>query len=297
MKNSFNATDIFLLFIVLFVCSTYIDIDKPVKKSKLIESDYRLFQGTPAWPMARAAHFGDLKSVEAILNENPELSNIQDSVYGNTVLMLSIIHRDKKLFKLLLDHGANVNIHNTKKGNGASPITLACSYPKDDCYFVRELIEHGADVNDTTHSYPYASVSPLFNATSWGNLKTIKYLISQGADINYRNRFGDTPLGNSLSSNEYEAALVLLINGADFISPIYYTIDNKGKNTIPVSIGTSLRNATVTLNSNKHKKKRKVIEFLRSRGYDYDTVPIPEHILERIKQKYPDSWEDYIQKY
>ena len=297
MKNSFNATDIFLLFIVLFVCSTYIDIDKPVKKSKLIESDYRLFQGTPTWPMARAAHFGDLKSVEAILNENPELSNIQDSVYGNTVLMLSIIHRDKKLFKLLLDHRANVNIHNTIKQTGDSPITLACSYPKDDCYFIRELIEHGANVNDTTHCYPYASVSPLLKAASEGNIKMVKYLLSQGADINYRNRFGDTPLGYSLISSNYNTTLVLLGNGADFFNPPFYTVDKKGNKTIPLSIGTLLRIDTVTLNSNNHKKKRKIIEFLRSRGYDYDTVPIPEHILERIKQKYPDSWEDYIQKY
>lgn len=60
------------------------------------------------------------------MSASPQLANIPDSVYGNTMLMMAIINQDYDLFKLLIDNGANFNYHNTY--DGSSPIIEACSY-------------------------------------------------------------------------------------------------------------------------------------------------------------------------
>lgn len=112
------------------------------------------------------------------------------------MLMMAIINQDYDLFKLLIDNGANFNYHNTY--NGHSPIIEACSYREYDSKFVKDLVAKGANVNDTTDNAPYAQSSPLMEAAGCGNSSIVEYLIKEGANINYRNNFGTTPLGESI---------------------------------------------------------------------------------------------------
>lgn len=66
---------------------------------------------------------------------------------------------------------------------------------EEDCYtdteFTRAvfLIENGADVNGKA-----LRGTPIFHAIGWGNLKSVKLLLDNGADVNIRNQEGDMPL-------------------------------------------------------------------------------------------------------
>jgi hypothetical protein len=51
------------------------------------------------------------------------------------------------------------------------------------------------------------------------------------------------------------------------------------------------------LGSQKHKDKMKVKTFLRERGIDCKNSPIPDHLLKEIQEKYPNSWQEYLEKY
>ena len=53
----------FIIVVILFSTSCS-NIDHPVDKTKLYYYDYRLFQGTPVWPLAKAAHYEDMASVK-----------------------------------------------------------------------------------------------------------------------------------------------------------------------------------------------------------------------------------------
>ncbi len=283
------------IFVVILLFASCSNIDKLKDKSKLTPGDYRLFQETPVWPLAKAAYDKDLSSIKMILSKNPELANVQDSIYGNTILMMAIINQDYKLFELLIDNGANVNYHNTY--GGQSPLIEACSYKQYDSKFAKELVARGANVNDTTNITSQAQLSPLMAAARSGNTTVVEFLIKNGADINYKNKLGSTSLGEAILTQKYDVALILLNNGADFSSPIYNGLDEYGKSTVPINLLTALRNAMIETGTSKYYQKQEIIKFLNKRGVNYDTVPIPDYVIDRAKEKYPSTWQEYLLRY
>jgi len=73
--------------------------------------------------------------------------------------------------------------------NGTTPLFLAVTCP-DNIGIVRFLVSNGADVNAET---PGGS-TPLHNAAG---VEIARFLVSKGADINAMNRLRDTPLDNA----------------------------------------------------------------------------------------------------
>ncbi len=51
------------------------------------------------------------------------------------------------------------------------------------------------------------------------------------------------------------------------------------------------------IGSIEHSEKMEVVDFLQKHGIDYRNTPIPEFTLQRIKELYPNSWQEYIEKY
>ena len=278
-------------FMTIVSCS---NIDQYTDKKKLSPNDYRLYQGTIVWPLARAAHNGNLELIKNILANNPKLANVKDSIFGNTMLMMSVMNQDLDLFNALIDNGAIVNYHNTF--GGETPLIEACSYKQYDSNFAKKLVENGADINDTTCS-TNIHISPLMAAAKCGNTSIAKYLIERGANINYRNNFGSTALGEAMLTQKYDIVLLLLAHGADFTSPIYNGLDEYGKSTLPVYLLDALRDAMIEIGTAQYNEKRMIIKFLKSRGFDYNTVPIPNYVIKRAKDIYPSTWQDYLRMY
>ena len=103
-----KAMIILLVFsCLLFSCSNN-SREKSVDSSELSNIDYRLFQNTPAWELAKAVQEEDMDNFDKIISENPQIINYQESKYGNTLLMLTIINQQLKPFKALLKKGAAV---------------------------------------------------------------------------------------------------------------------------------------------------------------------------------------------
>ncbi len=106
--NQGKIAFIFIILIaiacLLFSCSD-LSREKIVDKSELTGRDYRLFQNTPAWELAKAVEDENTKKIDKIVSENPEIINYQESKYGNTLLMLTIMNQQLKPFKALLKEG------------------------------------------------------------------------------------------------------------------------------------------------------------------------------------------------
>mgnify|MGYP002994294356 FL=1 len=260
---------------LLFSCSD-LSREKIVDKSELTGRDYRLFQNTPAWELAKAVEDENTKKIDKIVSENPEIINYQESKYGNTLLMLTIMNQQLKPFKALLKRGADVNIHNTF--DGTSSLIKACSSKFYNITFVKMLIEYGADVNDVEigerRKENGTRLTPLIAASRTGRLDLVRFLVSKGADVNYQNEFGQSALSKSVMVDEYKVAYYLLQNGADYNRPIYYRFDNsvpiekrdpkdKGK---PMYLWDVLKEDLSEFGTSEYKYKMLIIDFLKSKG-------------------------------
>jgi len=278
-----------------------------VDKSGLTGRDYRLFQNTPAWDLAKAVEDEDVNEIDKILKENPGLVNYQEPKYGNTLLMLTVTNQQMASFRALLERNADVNIHDNY--DGASALIDACELKEYDIKYAQMLIEHGADVNDVETGKRREGNStrftPLLRASRSGILSLVKLLISKGAKINYRNEFGVSALSASVMQKEYEVALYLLQNGADYKQPIFYRPDY----TIPSELHDPnekgeamylwdvLREDFTDLETDRHKYKMQIVDFLMANGIDYRAMPIPDYIREKAQKKYPETWQEYLDKY
>lgn len=276
--NQGKIAFIFIILIaiacLLFSCSD-LSREKIVDKSELTGRDYRLFQNTPAWELAKAVEDENTKKIDKIVSENPEIINYQESKYGNTLLMLTIMNQQLKPFKALLKRGADVNIHNTF--DGTSSLIKACSSKFYNITFAKMLIEYGADVNDVEigerRKENGTRLTPLIAASRTGRLDLVRFLVSKGADVNYQNEFGQSALSKSVMVDEYKVAYYLLQNGADYNRPIYYRFDNsvpiekrdpkdKGK---PMYLWDVLKEDLSEFGTSEYKYKMLIIDFLKSK--------------------------------
>jgi len=260
-----------ILLCMMFVSCDYIfDLDV-LTPNELIEDDYRLFKNTPAWELAKATRAGNADKMNAIIKENPDIINYQEPKYGQTLLMITVLRQQYKPFKVLLDNNADVNIHNNF--NESSALAYAVSMPWFSKKFVDALVQKGANVNVKGNKVVW---TPLIRAVTSKRIDFVECLISKGADVNYYGENGNSAFSYAIILHEYEIALLLLQNGADYMRPLYYkpsTIPielrdslDKGK---PVYLDAYLKSSDVTSFESEYKYKMKIIEFLKERGEDY----------------------------
>lgn len=72
---------------------------------------------------------------------------------------------------------------------------------------IKELIAEGGDVS--------AVMGPLIGASEAGHRHIVEFLIASGANVNGRNRFGETPLMVAASYGHADVVRYLLDQGAD----------------------------------------------------------------------------------
>lgn len=287
------------IILILTLCSSCMDRESYVEKSTLQPNDYRLFQGTKIWELAKKVQDNDVRGISLALEDHRDFIDLQDSIYGNTLLMLSIINQQYDSFKAIVDAGSNVNIHNLY--NDAFPLLEASAYRQNDPRSVQYLIEHGALVNDTMNVTErgkiFATTTPLMAAAKCGNLSVVKILLDYGANIDFSNNIGDTALGETLKTNKFHITYYLLERGANYRKIVYMGLDEYGKRNVPINISTALRYSMPELHTVEHREKMKVIAFLKAKGINYDSVPIPKSVVNRAKEVYPNSWNNYLEQY
>lgn len=251
-------------FSVFLLHCTKIDREAKVDKSKLLASDYRIYQDTPVWGLAKAVWDDNPKKVEQEFKKNPKLINYQDSLYGKTLLHLSIYNGQYKAFKELLKLGANPNISDSL--HCTSPIIQACSDFEDKTKYVEELIKYGANVNyvecNEGKEDQKTNRTPL--SSSVGNLKLVKLLIKNGAKLDVK-RGSDTgsAFTASIQGRYYDVALYLLEQGARCDIPFYPKYKN-GKETGEYVYIKDIISSGGTIHASK--QYNKIVEILKNRG-------------------------------
>ena len=286
--------------ILLFCLTSCYNQEKPVDKSKLMGNDYRLFQSTPAWTLAKAVEAGDVKKIKEELHQKKVSIDYQESRFGQTLLMLAIFNNEFDTAKTLLELGANANLHATFKGETSVIVAAGNADPK----YLKLVLEYKGDPNsiENVFSGPKKRINSERNSVltacissrKSNVLEKVKLLVAAGADIHFTKKgIIQTAFGQALMSEKMDVALYLIEKGADYTKPITPTAIEGAD----VTVLYLLRCSIIDLDSEQYKKKMELVAFLKSRGLDYDKEPIDDADIERMKNMYPDNWQEYVKRY
>lgn len=284
-----------IILIVLFVVVSC-NKEEKVNKRHLLGNDFRLFQDTPVWNLAKAVDDENLSLIKEEINFKKANPNYKESKFGSTLLMLAIKNNKYKSVNLLLILGADPNLEDSYTGETA----MICASKNKDINYLKLLLKYKGNPNSKenvqTKKGDQARKTALTSAISYfddTSLEKVKLLINAGADLNYYNEgHTDLPLGLSLTLDKMDVALYLIQKGANYNLPM--SKDTKGQN---VYILKALRQCVFDLESTEFQQKKQIIRYLKSKGLDYSNEPIPEKTLKKIKKKYPSNWVEYVERY
>lgn len=286
---------------LIIVCSLFLltncyNQETIVDKNTLLGYDYRLFQSTPAWTLAKAVQEQDIVKIKEEVLKNKVPVNYKETRFGSTLLFLAIFNGQYESAQTLLELGANPNLADTYQGT--TPIIQAAS--NEDPKYLALLLKYKGNPNSSENAPEMEGNTTrntaLIKAISFeeeSSLKKVRMLIDAGANVNSDNQ-GRTnlPLSLAIMLGKMQIVLCLLENNADY-SRAMFSIDDEHK----VYILEALRKCQFDLGSEKHKQKLQVIAFLKSKGLDYNKEPIPDDVLENIKKNHPNDWEKYAREY
>jgi ankyrin repeat protein len=226
-------------------------------------SDY--FEAKPQIALAEAAAKGNTDKISQLLAERADV-NAQGKE-GMTALIWSILHQNKDGFQYLLEHGANPNLQMTESTltddgitDGNSAMSLAAMH--EDIWYLSQVLKHGGNPNLVN---PIKGVTPIFESIQLYDayhlrLEHVKMLIAAGANLNFQEKNGKTPLFWAAIANRYDIVYLMLKAGAD---PM---IENKWGQTILSEIREDSTDPSHPL----YQWRAKVIEFLKAKGVDVE---------------------------
>ena len=148
---------------------------------------------------------GDVNDVKKYLRERPEMTDWLHRS-GDTALHLAAERGHIDMVRLLLTHGAEVDIFNDIQ---ATP--LMCAVENGQLEVVRELLSNGADARLQDNR----GFTPLHVAAKRGYIGIVLLLLEQGAEVDIRSDFQSTPLMGAVEKAQVEVVRELLSNGAD----------------------------------------------------------------------------------
>ncbi len=291
-----------LLLLLTLLFSACEDIDK----STLRGNDYRLFQGTQVWDLAKAVENEDTGKIKKIIIEDKVDVNCQEVIFGQTLLMLAVQNKQYNECKVLLELGADPNKHSNYDGRSAIIYSAGITdFKNENASFLQLMLAYKGNPNDEETGERRVGNStrqtPLLLAISdvsetQSPIKKVKMLVEVGANINYKNEFNAFPLAEALLFKHYDVVLYLLQKGADY-SLMIFDRANFYEGGEKIYIVGLLREDLQPLHSKKYLEKMAVVDFLKNKGVDYRDAPVPEFVLKKIKEDYPNNWKKYLEKY
>jgi ankyrin repeat protein len=241
-------------------------VESCLKKKADVNAQVKVGRFKDTTALIMAATEGHLKVVQLLLNKKADLkladkrgrTALSSAVTGNHLKivkallekgadanatwmgmsMLSLAVRGKvEMIELLLDKGADIN---TKNDQGQSAFDIAV--PNNNYDVIKLLIDRKAKIDVSAALVQAVSASPP-------SAKIIELFISQGADVNHKDKYGAPLLVKAANRNSAEVIALLLKKGAD----INATDKDYGRTALFVASGFGHAEVVKVLIKNKAK--------------------------------------------
>lgn len=133
--------------------------------------------------------------------------------HHSTLLHLASRGRNLGAVRLLLEHGANVDVRNDKGWTPLYQLVMVISpiLFDVDLEIIRCLLEHGADVD----AHENKQWTPLHLTSSRGHDAATQVLLEHGASVHARNNKGKTAFQLASSKGHLEIARLLSSHAPD----------------------------------------------------------------------------------
>ena len=201
--------------------------------------------------LAEAGASGSNDTIDLLLSTGVNINTHGKD--GVTPLIWAFVKQNKSGFEHLLKNGANPNFQMT---DGTSVVSYAAMHK--DVWYITEVLNFGGNPNLENQIRSFTPICYSINSSNAlsPRLEQVKILIQAGANLNWKNRDGDTPLTLAAIGNQYQMVYLMLKAGAD------PTIKDNSDNTIVSVIGLIRTDP----NSETYLWRTKVIEFLKDKG-------------------------------
>ena len=306
MWCKFFYTVLFFFSLQLFSCR-----DIPVSKDSLLGDDFRLFQGTVAWDLAKAVEDQNVTEIKRQVLSLKVPVDYKEEKFGETLLMIAVWTNKLRSVKALLQLGANPNEPNdTLRNFGRNAVLFASESKIPSPEILQLLLDYGGNPNsiecgkqkDNLGNWIPARDFAL-NAAVFTGFEKVKILVEAGADVNLQTEFTvPGAMHAAIIYSRMDVLLYLLEHGADYRRK-FERIDwgNPEHRSFYVDILYELRFCIYPLDSKEYKDKLKVIDFLRKRGLNYWKSPLPDNAIAVIKRdirpKDEQELKEYLKRY
>lgn len=254
--------------------------------------DENRFKGTKAECLAVAVAHNDIPKVFKILRKESTIVNFQESQNGYSVLYDAIQYGNPDVVLALLDFGADPNIYDHYPERHGTPLIYACEFSSPK--ILELLLKAGGDpnkyemvINKENQGYFLYPRSPLYYACQ-NSYDKVRLLLDYGAT-------------EDLCRPNYLAVQEAITQGnMDITFLLLHILEENGKLeevNKEINICECLRSSICDPYGIQYKYKRQIIVWLKERGMDYSETPIHPFVLNRIKRKYPNNWEDVLEIY
>jgi truncated hemoglobin YjbI len=156
-----------------------------------------------------------LAYAEHELQADPALAQVRNR-FGRTLLHDASAQGSLRMVELLLRHGADPNVRTAAGHTSLYCLTNECEAAGSGD-IVRALVRAGAQVDARSDS---KRCTALHMAARRGNVEAAEALLDCGADINARDKAGDTPLQRAKNCRKGGVASLLVSRGAEAGSPL-----------------------------------------------------------------------------
>ena len=225
--------------------------------------EFELFKNTSIWNLAKAVRDEDTSEINKILNNKTVNIDFQEPKFGNTLLLLSVSNGKVLSVKVLLEHGANLDILDSDHMAAIHEATQFIDLRKNVTQILELLLKHGANPNMPANSTMDSSYTPLTGAIE--NLECTKILLNYGADVYYKTG-NEYPVWKSLlildapfDENILVAKYLIIDKKIKVPDPIFYTIPDHQ----PRTILELLNKFKVYDDSKKQKAKAEILDYLK----------------------------------
>ncbi len=196
----------------------------------------------------------DVGALHTLINNGADL-NSRFAENGYTALMYAIQTKNLRTVRYLITKGANLNF---QANDGKTALHLAAA--QGDVEIFTALVKSGAKINvadyigkspldyvTNMHRDQFETIvaqaepdkiNSLFAFVEKGSTKPVNQLLEQGADINVRDKNGDTPLIIAVRKNDLVMTNLLLNKGASTI-----VMNNTGEH----ALGIAQKNGNIEL--------------------------------------------------
>jgi hypothetical protein len=156
-------------------------------------------------PLHWAARNGFAEVAKLLIEHGANVNLHASGMEGATPLHVVAVYGHKPTAEAFLAGGADVN---AKDEWGSSPLQYASFNGHDE--LVELMLSKGARIDNRDRRFGVTAVQVAIAA---GKESTVRLLVSKGADLNTRNNAGETPLGTSVRMNRTAIAGFLRDHG------------------------------------------------------------------------------------